>query len=171
MTVALENKALPEFATDPRLKPVTLAIKRHRARPDSLLEVLHTAQQVFGYLPRALLWHVARQLKLPPSRVFGVATFYHFFSLTPKGEHTCVVCTGTACYIKGAPRLMAALEHDTGLRDGDTAADGSATVQTARCLGACGLAPAVIYDGKIAGHVTPESVVAQVREWGHDGPR
>ena len=161
----------PGLANDPRLKPVTLAIKRHRSRPDALLEVLHTAQQVFGHLPRDLLWHVARQLRLPPSRVFGVATFYHFFSLTPKGEHTCVVCTGTACYIEGARRLMAALERDVGLHDGETASDGSATVQTARCLGACGLAPAVIYDGKIAGHVTPESVVAHVREWRHDGPR
>jgi bidirectional [NiFe] hydrogenase diaphorase subunit len=149
-----------------------VAIKRHRSRPDALLGVLHTTQEVFGYLPIDLLWLVARELKLPPSRVYGVATFYHFFSLKPKGEHTCVTCLGTACYIKGAPQVLNALEVAAGVKAGGTSIDGRVSLQTARCLGACGIAPAVVYDGKVLGHQTPETAVDQVRGWlGHDGPR
>jgi bidirectional [NiFe] hydrogenase diaphorase subunit len=142
-----------------------VAVRRHRGRPDALLEVLHTAQEVFGHLPDDVLWFVARQLKLPPSRVLGVATFYHFFSRKPRGEHTCVVCLGTACYIKGAPRVLAAAEGEATVRAGGTTPDGRVSVQTARCLGACGIAPAVIYDGKIAGHQSPEAAAARVRGW------
>jgi len=161
----------PASQTDPRVKAVTLTIKRHHSRPDALLEVLHTAQEVYGYLPADLLWLIARQLKLPPSRVYGVATFYHFFSLKPKGEHACVTCLGTACYIKGAPRVLAAVEAAAGVRAGETTADGRVSVQTARCFGACGLAPAVIYDGQVAGHQTPESAADHVRGWLAHGPR
>ena len=89
---------------DKRFKMLDAAMKRHQFQPDALIEVLHTAQELFGYLEHDLLFYVARGLKLPPSRVYGVATFYHFFSLKPQGEHTCVVCMGTACYVKGADR-------------------------------------------------------------------
>lgn len=158
---------IPPPASDQRLKAVTVAIKRHRGRADALLEVLHTVQGVYGYLPRELLWHVARQLKLPPSRVFGVATFYHFFSLEPRGEHQCVVCLGTACHIKGAPAIVRALEADNGMAFGETTPDGKVSLQAARCLGACGIAPVVIYDGTIAGTQTAESAVERVRGWRH----
>jgi bidirectional [NiFe] hydrogenase diaphorase subunit len=162
MATAASPSAPP---TDPRARAVAVAIKRHRARPDALLEVLHTAQEAYGYLPADVLWLVARQLKLPPSRVYGVATFYHFFSLKPKGEHTCTICMGTACYIKGAPQVLAAVEETTGVRAGAVAADGSASVQTARCLGACGIAPVVVYDGAVLGYQTPESAQDRVRGW------
>lgn len=152
---------------DPRVKAVSLEIKRHRARPDALLEVLHRVQEVYGYLPVELLWFVARQLRLPPSRVYGVATFYHFFTLKPKGRHTCVTCLGTACHIKGATAVLAAAEEQAGAHAGATSADGLITVQTARCLGACGIAPAVIYDGTVTGHQTPESARERLKEWRH----
>src|SRR5579871_5969149 len=126
---------------DKRWKLVDATIRRQGQQARGLIETLHTVQEAFGYLDEQALRYVAVSLRVPLSRAYGVATFYHFFTLKPKGEHTCVVCTGTACYIKGAPQLLAVLERDAGLRDGDTAADGSATVQTARCLGACGLAP------------------------------
>ena len=95
-------------------------MKKHQFKQDALIEVLHKAQELFGYLEDDLLLFVAYQLKLPPSRVYGVATFYHFFTLKPKGEHTCVVCMGTACYVKGADKVLAAVEEqaeDQGRRD------------------------------------------------------
>ena len=157
----------PPTTADPRLKAVVVAIKRHRARPDSLLEVLHRVQEVYGHLPTDVLWFVARQLKLPPSRVYGVATFYHFFTLKPKGRHTCVTCRGTACHIKGSDAVLGAIEDEAGAQAGTTAADGSVTVQTARCLGACGLAPVVIYDGTVEPRQSPESARERVRGWRH----
>ncbi|MBP1778045.1 MAG: hoxE, partial [candidate division NC10 bacterium] len=93
-------------AADSRLKTLAATMKRHQYQPDALIEVLHTAQELYGYLALDLLVYIAQGLKLPPSRVYGVATFYHFFSLTPKGKHTCVVCMGTACYVKGAATLV-----------------------------------------------------------------
>ena len=86
--------------------------------------MLHTAQELFGYLQNDLLHYIARGLKLPPSRVYGVATFYHFFSFIPKGKHTCVVCTGTACYVKGADALLEAVERRAGVIAGQTTPDG-----------------------------------------------
>ena len=154
---------------DPREKAVAVEIKRHRARSDALLEVLHRVQEVYGYLPLEQLWFVARQLHVPPSRVFGVATFYHFFTFEPKGRHMCVTCLGTACHIKGATAILSTLESAAGAKAGTTAPDGSITLQTARCLGACGIAPAVIYDGVVAGHQTPETARLHVEEWQH-GP-
>ena len=126
---------------DKRFKILEATMKKHRFQHSALIEVLHAAQELFGYLEMDLLYFVARHMKLPPSRVYGVATFYHFFSLKPKGRHTCVVCTGTACYVKGAHALLAAAEGEAGVRAGETTADGQLSLLTARCLGACGIAP------------------------------
>ena len=150
-------------AADPRLKVVETAMRRHQFRPDALIEVLHAAQGVFGFLAPDLLKFVARRLKLPPSRVYGVATFYHFFTLKPKGRHTCVVCTGTACYVKGADGLLAALRQGAGVGPGETTADGSLSVLTARCLGVCGIGPLVVLDGTVRGHETPAKLLADVK--------
>ncbi len=99
---------------DPRFALIDRTLKRFRFQQDALIEVLHTAQEAFGFLEEDLLIYVARQLKLPLSWVFGVATFYHFFSLQPQGEHNCIVCMGTACYVKRAAEIVAALQ--SGLR-------------------------------------------------------
>src|SRR6516165_644830 len=104
-------------------------------------------------------------MKLPPSKVYGVATFYHFFSLKPKGEHTCVVCTGTACYVKGAGDLLTAVERAVNAHAGETTAGGKLSLLTARCLGACGIAPAVVLDGVVRGHATVEDLVHSVKGW------
>ncbi len=156
-------------APDRRFKLVEATMKRHQYRPDALIEVLHTAQEVFGYLDRELLMSVARALKLPPSWVYGVATFYHFFSLAPKGEHSCVVCLGTACYVKGAANLLSSLEQDLGVKSGQTTPDGKVSLLTARCLGACGLAPAVVFDGSVAGNLDRGSTLARVKGWQGNG--
>ena len=100
--------AKPHPSGDNRFRILEATMKRHQYQPDALIEVLHKAQELFGYLSTDLLITIARSLKLPPSRVYGVATFYHFFSLAPQGEHSCAVCLGTACYVKGAAALLAA---------------------------------------------------------------
>jgi bidirectional [NiFe] hydrogenase diaphorase subunit len=148
---------------DNRLKILEATMKRHQYRPDALIEVLHKAQELYGHLSPALLASVARSLRLPPSRVYGVATFYHFFSLAPQGEHTCTVCLGTACYVRGAAELLAALSRETGLKPGTTSADGRLSLLTARCLGACGIAPAAVVDGSVVGHAEQAPLVARVR--------
>ena len=156
---------------DKRFKLLDATMKRHQHQPDALIEVLHTAQEIFGYLENDLLLYIAHSLKLPPSRVYGVATFYHFFSFAPKGTHTCVVCMGTACYVKGAATVLATLEQAAHVHAGETTADGRLSLLTARCLGACGIAPAVVFDGKVAGLQTPESALDQVKGWLDHGSR
>lgn len=148
---------------DNRFKLLEATMKRLQYQPDALIEVLHKAQELFGYLSVDLLLYVAHSLKLPPSRVYGVATFYHFFSLAPQGEHSCVVCLGTACYVKGAAALLAAVEQEAGVKSGATTPDNKLSLITARCLGACGIAPATVFDGTVAGHQTIETVIARVR--------
>ena len=154
---------------DNRFKLLEATMKRHQYQPDALIEVLHRAQELFGYLATDLLLYIAHSLKLPPSRVYGVATFYHFFSLAPKGKHTCVVCMGTACYVKGAATLLSEAEHETHIPVGETTSDGQVSLMTARCLGACGIAPAVVYDGNVAGHQTSESVLEHLKGWSTNG--
>ena len=156
---------------DKRWRVVETAMRRHGFEPDGLIEALHAAQQTFGFLDDAALRYVATSLQVPPSRVFGVATFYNFFHLKPQGDHTCVVCTGTACYVKGADALLAAIERDLGAVAGQTTSDGQVSLMTARCLGACGLAPVAVYDGDVAGNQQPEAAQERMKGWRDDGPR
>lgn len=158
-------------AADKRYKILETTMKRHQYNPDALIEVLHTAQELFGYLDNDLLRHIATSLKLPPSSVFGVATFYQYFSLKPKGAHTCVICMGTACYVKGADRILATLEKHTGIRAGETTPDNQISLITARCIGACGIAPAVVFDGMVTGKVTAENALSFVKGWSKHGSR
>jgi bidirectional [NiFe] hydrogenase diaphorase subunit len=139
------------------------AIKRTGFRQDALIEVLHAAQNVFGYLTPELLWYVAGQLRLPASRVYGVATFYNFFSLKPPGEHTVILCEGTVCYMRGATRIEERLHTAFGVGPGQTSADGKVSLAVARCLGSCGLAPVLVVDGQVMGRGTPETAVERVR--------
>lgn len=147
---------------DPRFALIDRTLKRFRFQQDALIEVLHTAQEAFGFLEEDLLIYVARQLKLPLSWVYGVATFYHFFSLQPQGEHNCIVCMGTACYVKRAAEIVAALQTTYGIEAGETTPDGKLSITAARCLGSCGLAPVLIVDGEVLARETPETAVAAV---------
>jgi len=159
------TKPAEAAGVDKRYKILETHMKRHQYRQDALIEVLHKAQELFGYLDDALLMFVAQRLKLPPSRVYGVATFYNLFTLKPQGQHTCVVCMGTACYVRGAHKVLEALEEDLGIRAGETTSDGKVSVLTARCIGACGLAPAVVYDGNVAARQSPEDALRVASEW------
>jgi bidirectional [NiFe] hydrogenase diaphorase subunit len=143
---------------DQRFKLLDPTMKRHQYQQDALIEILHQAQALFGYLESELLLYVAHCLMLPPSRVYGVATFYHLFSLTPQGTHRCVICTGTACYVKGAAAIVAAVERSAHIHTGETTPDTQFSLSQARCLGACGIAPVVVLDGNIYAHQTPELV-------------
>lgn len=157
--------ALPKASADRRFKALDMTMKRHQYQPDALIEVLHKAQESFGYLEEDVLLYIARGLKLPLSRVFGVATFYHLFSLKPSGIHACVVCLGTACYVKGGNKVMETLEKELGIERGKTTPDGKVSLMAARCLGACGIAPAVVFDGSVAGKQEPETALARIRTW------
>jgi len=144
-------------------------MRRHGFAPSALIETLHSIQEAFGYLDESALVYVARSLKVPLSKVYGVATFYTIFRLKPQGKHTCVVCMGTACYIKGGPKILAATEKRTGILAGQTTADNQISLLTARCLGACGIAPCAVFDGQVSGNLTVEDVDARIGEWiGHE---
>jgi bidirectional [NiFe] hydrogenase diaphorase subunit len=149
-------------SADKRWKIVEATARRHGREPHALIETLHTVQETFGYLDEAALRYVAGVLRVPLSRVYGVATFYHFFTLKPQGKHTCVVCTGTACYIRGAPALLSAVKERYGIKPGETTEDNELSVVTARCLGSCGLAPAVVLDGAVAGKIGPNELLARI---------
>ena len=156
---------LQHASGDKRFKILEAHMKKHQFKHDALIEVLHKAQELFGYLEDDLLLFIAYKLKLPASRVYGVATFYHFFTLKPQGEHTCVVCMGTACYVKGADKVIAAIQNDLKIKAGETTADNKVSLLTARCIGACGIAPAVVYDGAVTPRQTPEAALEQIRKW------
>lgn len=146
-------------------------MRRNGYRPDALIETLHTVQESFGYLDDEALIFVSQALRVSPSQVYGVATFYHFFNLKPQGKHTCAVCLGTACYIKGAGKVLDSIEEQYGIKSGETTADNELSLLTVRCVGACGLAPAVVFDGSVLGnasvdgmHGIIESALAEDRE-------
>ncbi len=150
---------------DKRWKIVEATMRRHGYAADALIETLHTVQECFGYLDTESLRFVAAALQVARSRVYGVATFYHFFTMKPQGRHTCVVCMGTACYIKGAPLLLGELEKDLKIKPGETTPDGSVSLLTARCVGSCSLAPAAVFDNELAGHLSPSDMTARIRRY------
>jgi len=157
----LTKPALP--SSDKRWKIVDSRMRRYNYRAHALIEVLHSVQESFGYLDEHALKFVAASLHIPPSRVYGVSTFYNFFSLKPQGAHTCVVCLGTACYVKGGDKVLAAIETAARIKRGETTPDKQLSLLTARCIGACAIAPAVVYDGVVVGHQTPAQAVERIK--------
>jgi NADH-quinone oxidoreductase subunit E len=135
-----------------------------RRDPGELVNMLHDLQAEFRYLPEEALRETAVYLGLAPTQVYGVATFYHGFHTEPRGEHTCTVCMGTACHVRGAPRLLEQLERDTGIGAGGTTADLSLSIEEVGCVGACALGPLVLLDGEYHGHMTPEQVSRMVKK-------
>ncbi len=159
----LAAKPIPP-STDKRWKLIDATMRRLGYDSHALIEALHAVQETFGYLDEPAMRYVAESLNVPVSKVYGVATFYHFFSLKPKGKHNCVVCMGTACYIKGAPALLAAIEQRHGVKPGETTKDNLLSVLTARCVGSCGLAPAVVFDGNVSGKLDRSEVLSRIEE-------
>lgn len=124
----------------------------------ALIEVLHRAQHIFGYLPEEVQLFVGEKLDVPASKVYGVVTFYSYFTMEPRGEFVINVCMGTACFVRGAANVLAEFEKEIGIKAGQTTADGKFTVDVLRCVGACGLAPVVTINDKVYGHVTAADV-------------
>ena len=150
---------------DNRFKLLDRAITKHQAKGDALIEVMHVAQEIFGFLEDDLLIYIARALKRPLSQVYGVATFYHFFRLKPNGKHTVVLCTGTACYVKGAQAVQEALEHRCNVKFGETTEDKNISLISARCVGSCGLAPVAVMDNQVVGKLSPEAALERIEAW------
>ena len=134
--------------------------------PESqLIAVLHAVQEHSGWLPPEQMDAVAQLMSLPTARVTGVATFYHYFRLTPRGRHVIHICLGTACYIKGADRLVEKLRGELGIAIGETTKDGLFSLEVSRCLGTCGLAPVLMIDDDIYGQVTPDKIPALLEKY------
>ena len=157
-------RAKPAAPTDDkRWRIVEMRMRRLGNRPDALIEALHSAQEAFGYIDDDAMRYISDSLAVPPSKVFGVATFYHYFTLKPRGEHTCVVCTGTACYINGAMELLASIRAGLGVNPHETTADRRLSLLTGRCFGSCSLAPAAIVDGEVQGRVDARELVKRLQ--------
>jgi len=137
---------------------------KSRPRPDSqLIAVLHRAQELYGYLPQEIMDEVAVTMNIPTAHIWGVATFYHYFNLVPKGRYTVSVCLGTACYVKGAEEILETLKQELKIGLGDTTEDKLFSLQETRCLGACGLAPVMMVGDKIYGTLTPKRVIEVIK--------
>ena len=136
----------------------------HGNQPGELINILHKAQHLFGYLPQEVQRIVARQLGIPVSKVYGVVTFYSFFTMTPKGEHPISVCMGTACYVRGAEKVLDEFRRILGINVGETTPDGKYSLSSLRCVGACGLVPVVLIGEKVYGRVVPGDVEKILKE-------
>lgn len=143
---------------DERLEKVKKFINDHKDVKGGLIPVLHFIQETYGYLPEDVLEHVSDGLNIPMTEIFGVASFYHFFSLEPKGEHIIRVCMGTACYVKGAQGILDKFARELNVEVGKTTEDGKFTLEATRCLGACGLAPVLTIGEKVYGRLTVDDV-------------
>lgn len=150
---------------DNRWKMLEGHMKLHQYRKDALIEILHKAQELFGFLTEDLLNYIATSLKLPKSYVYGVVTFYHFFKLKPQGKHVILLCLGTACYVKGGGNILEYLRKNYDLDAGQTTPDGLVSLMTARCIGACGVAPAAIVDDKLEPYFSIEKLEQKIQEW------
>jgi len=139
-------------------------IEANREVPGPLIQVLHRAQKIFGYLPLEVQHFVARELNVPLAKVFGVVTFYNFFRMDPIGDHIVNLCLGTACHVKGASDIIKVLEKELGVKVGGTTADRFYTLTTARCFGACGLAPVMMLDEEVHGRLNPQKTIQILRD-------
>lgn len=156
----------PLPSDDKRWKLVAGTMRKNGYARHALIETLHTVQAAFGYLDDEAIRFVADSLRIPLSQAWGVATFYHHFNLTPPGEHTLTLCAGTACFIKGCARLEAAAEARLGIHPGQITPDHRIGLVEARCVGACSRAPVALFDGAVAGEMSPERLLEQIERWG-----
>lgn len=148
---------LKEFSAD-QIDKLDEVIENYKDKPGGLIPVLEQAQGILEYLPVSAQKRIAKGLNLSPSQVFGVVTFYSFFTMTPRGKHVCRVCLGTACYVRGGKRIAENIEKTFGIKQGETTEDRLFTYEAVRCLGACGLAPVVVINDEVHGRMKPNNV-------------
>ena len=152
-----DNELLKEFKPE-QVAELDKIIMKHKGKPGGLIPVLEEAQVALEYLPMSVQKKIAKELNLPLSRVYGVVTFYSFFTMTPRGKHCVRVCLGTACYVRGGKAIKETLEKEFGIKEGETTPDRMFTLETIRCLGACGLGPVVVVDEEVHGRMKPSKI-------------
>jgi bidirectional [NiFe] hydrogenase diaphorase subunit len=149
---------------DKRRLALEKTMKEHNYEESALLEILHSAQGIYGYLDKELLMDISQSLHLPPSHVFGVATFYSYFKLKRPGQHVVTGCLGTACYVKGVDEIMRAIEKEYNIKRGESTPDGKLSLLVTRCIGACAMAPAIVVDDEMIAKATKEVVLQRIKE-------
>lgn len=143
---------------------LTDVLNEYAGVPGSLIAILQKAQEIYGYLPRDVMYHIAERVGVAPAEVVGVATFYSQFRLTPIGKYLIMACQGTACHVNGSERVSAAVASYLGIENGETTADGLFTLENVACLGCCSLAPVIMINGEAYGNLTPESAIAILKD-------
>lgn len=151
-----------------KLKKLEEYIDDLEVKEGELINILHEAQDLFGYLPEELQLFISRKLGISAAKVFGVVTFYSFFTMEPRGKHVISVCLGTACFVKGADKILNEFRNLLDIKEGNSTKDGMFTIDTLRCVGACGLAPVVIVDGKVFGRVKVEDVQNIIKQYSNE---
>ena len=150
--------------SDKRRAMLEKVLKEHNFQESALLEILHRAQEIYGYLDKDLLMDIAGSLNLPPSKVYGVATFYSFFKLRKPGQHVITSCLGTACYVKGVEEIIQAIEKEFNLKRGSSTSDGMLSLVATRCIGACAMAPIIVVDDELIPKATREIVIQKIKQ-------
>jgi NADP-reducing hydrogenase subunit HndA len=151
--------------SEKKLQELKEVCKSFNNEKSELINVLHKAQSLFGYLPAELQEVIAKELNVSVAHVYGVVTFYSFFTMTPKGIHPISICLGTACYVRGAEKVLEEFKKELKIQVGETSQDGKFSLSCLRCVGACGLAPVVMVGDKVFGRVSPEGVKDIIAEY------
>jgi Respiratory-chain NADH dehydrogenase 24 Kd subunit. len=151
-----------------KFRELKAVIDEYRDIEGPLMPIMHKAQEIFGYLPLEVQNFIAEELNIPLTDVYGVATFYTHFTLKPQGKYTINVCLGTACYVKGAQKILDKLKEELKIEEGDTTPDGRFTIDATRCLGACGLAPVMMINGEVYGRLVPEDIPKILKRYMND---
>ena len=169
MANVLENEACKDLSEEKKFALLDDVIKEYEGKESNLIQILHMGQAIFGYLPTDVQTYIAKQMNLPVSKVGSVLTFYTYFSTVPKGEHTICTCLGTACYVRGGKKIIEKLKETIGIDVGETTPDMKFSLQVVRCMGACGLAPAIKVDDKVYKRVNPNKLQQILKQY--DGGR
>jgi len=151
------NELLKDFEPE-QIKKLDEIVEKYKGQAGGLIPVLERAQELLGFLPVVVQKRIGRELNIPFSHVYGVVTFYSFFTMQPRGKHTVRVCLGTACYVRGGKKIAENVEKIFGIKEGETTPDKMFTYETVRCLGACGLGPVVVVDDNVHGRVKPDKL-------------
>lgn len=157
--------AVKNVLTEENFKALDEFIDSMPTTKGELIRVLHKAQGIFGYLPAEVQKFVGKKLGIPVAKVYGVVSFYSYFTMTPKGDHNIAICLGTACYVRGAEKIVDAIKKDLNISIGETTPDGKFSIEVLRCVGACGLAPVVMVGEKVYGRVTEDMVTTILAEY------
>jgi len=146
------------FSREFSVAQIDLVFKREGCKPESLIQILHGAQEAMGYLPVEAQEYIANKLSIPPSKVYGIVSFYNFFKMEKDADHVIVICMGTACYVKGAAEIIKKFESELNIKKGQTTKDKKFSIREVRCLGACGMAPVISIDGYVYGRLNSDQV-------------